>query len=149
MASGMRAVTIVRRQLLIALVLLLSVGNAGAAQTQEEQQAAALGQPFELAVGATQTIQETGLQLTFTAVTEDSRCPPDVQCIWAGRVVIEVWAQAPNEEGQMLSLSTMETMASYAGQVISLHNISPPAQPAGVGIPPENYRAELLVTLPN
>jgi hypothetical protein len=131
------------------LLLVMCLGGPLAAQETEQPPQPALGQPFELAVGEMQTIAETGLQLTFTAVTEDSRCPSNVQCIWAGRVVIEVWAQAPNEEGQVLSLSSMETTASYAGQAIELRNVSPPAQPAGMGIPAEDYRAELVVTLAN
>jgi hypothetical protein len=131
------------------LLLVMCLSGPTAAKETEPPPQVILGQPFELAVGETKTIAETGLQLTFATVTEDSRCAPDVQCTWAGRVVIEVWAQAPNEEGQVLSLSTMEATASYAGQVIELHNISPPAQPAGVGIPPEDYRAEVVVTLAN
>lgn len=41
-----------------------------------------LGQPFTLTPGKSVTID--GVKITFAAVGQDSRCPPDVQCIWEG-----------------------------------------------------------------
>lgn len=44
--------------------------------------------PTEIALGQTTTIDKT--KITFTAVIEDSRCPTNVQCIWAGRAKVLV-----------------------------------------------------------
>jgi hypothetical protein len=44
--------------------------------------------PAEIALGQTTTIDKT--KITFTAVIEDSRCPTNVQCIWAGRAKVLV-----------------------------------------------------------
>jgi hypothetical protein len=44
-------------------------------------------------VGDTVPIGSEGLALTFLAVSEDSRCPTDVVCIWAGRATILVHIQ--------------------------------------------------------
>lgn len=41
--------------------------------------------PFETA-----KISESGLRLTFKSLIEDSRCPEDVNCITAGKVVVVV-----------------------------------------------------------
>jgi hypothetical protein len=53
---------------------------------------AALGQEFTLRVGEQVQIKETGLKISFSAVTEDSRCPKGVDCIWAGngKVVVQI-----------------------------------------------------------
>lgn len=53
---------------------------------------ASLGQEFKLRVGERVVIKEAGLNITFSAVAEDSRCPEGVNCIWAGngRVIVKV-----------------------------------------------------------
>lgn len=38
--------------------------------------------------GVNQTIRLHDLSIRATEVVEDSRCPTDVQCVWAGRVVV-------------------------------------------------------------
>ena len=57
-----------------------------------------LGEPFELAFEKTAYIESADLLVRFFNVTEDSRCPADVQCIWAGQVtvVIEVKQNTTN-----------------------------------------------------
>lgn len=42
---------------------------------------------FSLHIGQEKLITQ-GLSLKFTAVTEDSRCPENTQCVWAGRVTV-------------------------------------------------------------
>lgn len=44
--------------------------------------------PTEIGIGQTTTIDNA--KITFNAVIEDSRCPTNVQCIWAGRAIISV-----------------------------------------------------------
>jgi hypothetical protein len=45
---------------------------------------ASLGQEFNLPVGKTFNIHGEGTAIKFVEVTNDSRCPKGVQCIWAG-----------------------------------------------------------------
>lgn len=45
---------------------------------------AMLGQDFTLRPGESVRLAGTRSTFTFVAVPEDSRCPPNVQCIWAG-----------------------------------------------------------------
>ena len=51
-----------------------------------------INQPFSLRSGGYATWNESTV-FQFGAVTEDSRCPPDVTCVWEGRLAIEgkVW----------------------------------------------------------
>jgi hypothetical protein len=51
---------------------------------------AALSRPFNLAVNQTAYIESADLAVKFVKVTEDSRCPSDVVCVWEGRVSILV-----------------------------------------------------------
>ena len=48
----------------------------------------ALGTPFVLTVGASAKL--VNWSLTFVRVVSDSRCPPKVQCVWAGDAIIEL-----------------------------------------------------------
>lgn len=48
------------------------------------------GAEFNLALGQTATLSGTAYRLTFNRVAEDSRCPTDVVCVWAGDAKIEL-----------------------------------------------------------
>lgn len=48
--------------------------------------------PFELTFNQQGTLSANGTQLTvqFTQLVEESRCPPNIECIWAGQVAIKL-----------------------------------------------------------
>ena len=52
------------------------------------QTSAPIGESFSLKLGETTRVDDTDLSLKFVAVTQDSRCPRDVQCIVAGEAVV-------------------------------------------------------------
>ena len=52
--------------------------------------AAGSGVQVEVEIGETVPISSDGLALTFLEVSEDSRCPSDVVCVWAGRATISI-----------------------------------------------------------
>jgi len=45
---------------------------------------------FQLKIGQTASIESKNIKLRFLNVTEDSRCPADVVCIWEGQVTVLV-----------------------------------------------------------
>lgn len=51
---------------------------------------ASLGVPFTLAPEGTAEFEGSDIYVKFIEVTEDSRCPSDVVCIWAGQVSVSV-----------------------------------------------------------
>lgn len=51
---------------------------------------AEMGRPFSLGFGQTANVQAVDIEVKFSNVTEDSRCPFDVVCIWEGQVSILV-----------------------------------------------------------
>lgn len=67
--------------------IVMSADSAGDEVTQ-----ARVGQEFSVKLGQQLKIEGEDLQIKFAAVTEDSRCPADVNCIWAGnaRVALDL-----------------------------------------------------------
>ena len=75
--------------LMLTGVALLGGHRVAAAQT------ARVGREFELKVGRVVTLDGGGLRVGLARVESDSRCPVDVNCVWAGNaeVVFEVGAR--------------------------------------------------------
>ena len=50
-----------------------------------------------LSAGATAPVKGTDLQVTFVGVIEDSRCPTDTTCVWAGEVNVKLSMKLGNQ----------------------------------------------------
>ena len=48
------------------------------------------GVAFTLPLGKTAAVSGNGTRITFNRVTDDSRCPVDVVCVWAGDAKLEL-----------------------------------------------------------
>src|SRR5437867_704588 len=107
--------------------------------------AAEIGQPFALKVKQTAHIESAGLDVTFVNVTEDSRCPSDVTCIWAGKVSVVVDVKAPDRSSQLtLTLSGGQSEAkSFDNYSIRLADIQPYPE-STKKIAPSDYVVTLL-----
>lgn len=48
--------------------------------------------PFELKINQSAVVSANGssINVKFIQLVEESRCPPNVQCIWAGRVAVKL-----------------------------------------------------------
>ena len=83
--------------LLVAAVLTLGLAGCGSNGTVPEQpdgpsqgnSTVVLGRDFTLRPGESIRLPPRSL-LSFVAVPEDSRCPPEVQCIWAGNAELSL-----------------------------------------------------------
>jgi hypothetical protein len=90
------------------------------------------------------------LGIKFEEVTEDSRCPRGVTCIWAGRVtcVVEIthdessYRMALTEPG----LSDEYSRESYEEYGLAFHVTPYPEE--GKKIPPDEYSLRLTVSKP-
>ena len=104
-----------------------------------------LEQEFELAIDQRVPLDTTGATLRFVAVPEDSRCPSDVVCVWAGnaRVLLRVHRE-DGEHTVTLNTTTEPRRATVAGFEIQLNDLSPLPR-AGAPISPAQYRAKLEV----
>jgi len=74
------------RSLSIALAMIFLLAGAGCvtSKTPVQTETVHFATPIELAIGQTITFED-GLQATLAEIN-DSRCPADVQCIWAGEL---------------------------------------------------------------
>jgi hypothetical protein len=69
----------------------LSIGLTGLAPSAATAQVEAIQQvpaDVQMHVGETATLEGGALQLSMVQVSEDSRCPMDVMCVWMGRAVV-------------------------------------------------------------
>ena len=73
----------------IALMLGAMLSVASACATMETV-AAEPGITFDLPLGKTAVVSGTSTRITFNQVTDDSRCPIDVVCVWAGDAKIQL-----------------------------------------------------------
>jgi hypothetical protein len=57
-----------------------------------------LDQAFQLRIHQKAVLASDNIKIKFLKVTQDSRCPANVQCIWAGQVeiVVKVWENGKN-----------------------------------------------------
>lgn len=144
---------------LTALLFLLCVGTAAllgcARATPEGSQGdgeavrVTLGQEFELRVGQRAAVEGEGFTVRFDSVANDSRCPTDVDCVWAGNaeVMIEV---AGDGDPARLMLNThggeqYPTEARHGPYTVALVALSP--LPSGDSpVAAEEYMATLVVS---
>ena len=67
---------------------------------------ASLDEPFQLTIDGSAQV-EKDLTVTFVELIEDSRCPPDVVCVWAGQVMVLVDIKVGERNFGTLKLSTI------------------------------------------
>lgn len=63
------------------------------------------GETFALASGERVALADRGT-LRYVRVVKDSRCPPDVQCVWAGDAEVEFEWTAAGDRPETFSLHT-------------------------------------------
>jgi hypothetical protein len=110
---------------------------------------AAIGEEISIQVFDTVSYCNQDLSLTFNAYPNDSRCPSDVTCIWAGFVEVELLINQKGKES-VLKLSTepnasgLPVQAKVGEYNIKLIDVIP--YPAiNVRIDPNQFRVVLVV----
>ena len=114
-------------------------------------QTARVGREFEVKVGRVVTLDGGGLRVRFARVASDSRCPVDVNCVWAGsaEVLVEVGGRRWREK-QTLTLNTNAggqgaSEAKFGRYTVKLVNLNPRPR-SNRKIAPGRYTATLLVS---
>ena len=88
------------------LLSLLFLVLLGASQRPANKKAVQLDREFDLRIGQAAILTAAGLGISFTAVTEDSRCPQGVDCIWAGNAIVQISLSKDHAGSQDLDLNT-------------------------------------------
>ena len=110
----------------------------------------AIGEEFTMTVHEVVVVDDTHVLISFDAVTEDSRCPTDVQCPWEGNAAVrlELSSQIAEFAPQPRTLNTsLEPQSTdFMGLTIRLVDVAPYPSTAGQPIDPESYVVKLVVT---
>ena len=106
-----------------------------------------LTREFRLRVGERTEVGDEGLAIAFLGVQEDSRCPIDVDCIWAGdaEVVLEVVIGRRAAETIVLHSALEPKVVVHADHGIRLVELEPDPL-STVPIRQRNYVATLSVS---
>ena len=102
---------------------------------------------FTLSIGESVQV-EGGLGfIKIIKVLEDSRCPVDVTCVWAGNVKIELEIMDSDRKKISIFLNTgvKPNKLSLQGYALQLISILPP-KVEGVSISPEQFQVKLRIT---
>lgn len=109
---------------------------------------APLGAPFRVGVGQSVRLESAGFELGFDQVLEDSRCPADAICVWAGTARLKAWLRAAGEPRREIELKTFPKapLATF-GYTVEVEALEPFPY-SNVRIDPRGYVATLIVKRP-
>jgi hypothetical protein len=107
---------------------------------------ARLGEPFDVRVTETAYIADTRLSIRVDAVPEDSRCPSDAVCVWAGNARVSLTLRDGSNSDAAAVNSTLQPQAvDRWGYTVRLVDVQP-ATRAGQPIAAEAYVIRLVAT---
>ena len=132
-----------KRATLTACGLLLAASGCTGVQTAAVVEP---GASFTLAPGETAAVRGTDARLTFKRVTEDSRCPVDVTCVWAGDAKIEITISRNGAVGdtRILGITPPKQEATVGNLRIRFVSLAPVPRQADANVP-RKYLAEFVV----
>lgn len=110
---------------------------------------APLDQDVTLAIGTAVEFGPSRVRVRFDGVLQDSRCPTDVQCVWAGNAAARVRVQISSDVEQTIDLNTNvgAKEARFDGYVLRLVSLGP--DPVSTSrIEPAAYRLTVRVERP-
>ncbi len=125
---------------LLSLALIL-----GAAKCKEEADLFfTLGDTFKLKLGEAGACTCKAVGIQFTAVTEDSRCPKNTNCVWAGEIKTSMIINGTTYELKLGGDSKPAPPVEVEGYSVQLLEVNP-YPVAGEKIDPASYVAKLIV----
>lgn len=119
-------------------------------RTDGATRAARLGREFKLRAGQRITLKEGNLRIKFASVENESRCPTNVTCVWAGNATVLLEIGTRNGRGKSLKLNTsgsekLSDEGKYRDYKVKLVGLSPYPQD-GRNIAARDYTVTLLVS---
>lgn len=119
---------------------------AGVEADRELADAVDVGQAFRLPVGHRARVGDDGLVIGFRGVLEDSRCPTDVDCVWAGDAAVALTLAVGRAGTRTVTLHTsVEPRAQTVGDlVVRLTGLTPEPHTRRP-IDPDSYVASVIV----
>lgn len=102
------------------------------------------GGVITLEVGEIQTVGTITIRLDD--VSQDYRCPIDVQCIQAGAIVANV-SMRSGKQSETRIFPSDEVPYIFAGHTVAISAVAPPARSSRTFIPKEEYKVTFTVAL--
>ena len=124
------------------LLSCLALAACGAAPGQPLRTAAP-GTEITLEAGAAVAVPAANLNVQFVDVLEDSRCPLDTTCVWAGEVKVRLAIQRVSQAATMVVVAEGGSVPAGEHRVTLVRVEPRPASTARIA--PREYRATLKV----
>ena len=104
------------------------------------------GTSFTLPVGKTAAVKGTDTRLTFREVREDSRCPTDVTCVWAGdaKIAVVISRNGVPDETRIMSITPPNNETRSDNLRIRFVSLAPVPRQADANTP-RSYVAQFIV----
>lgn len=106
-------------------------------------QAASLGTNVVLAIGQRAAFDSARVDVRLVSIVEDSRCPSDATCIWAGRVVARLAVGKASQATAEYDVAEGES-ATTNGFEVTVTKVSP-APTAKRKVAQQDYRVAVKV----
>ena len=107
---------VIMKTLILALVVILGTTVVASAQKS-----------VTLRHGQQKTAGSTHLIIKFVSVVEDSRCPTDANCVWAGNAKIKILVKDPKGRSREFELNSnlADKTALFGGYEIGMTKLVP------------------------
>jgi hypothetical protein len=107
-------------KLILALILTFVFGGLQTAQAQVNQE-------FRLQVNRQKTVAGGRLTVKFLSVLEDSRCPADANCVWAGNAKVQIKVSRGRGKAKIFELNTnlAPQIVTFEGYEIKMGRLTP------------------------
>jgi len=128
---------------IVLLAIVMNLSGCGSDEIQFH-----LNEEFYLSAGQYGVVSGENLQIKFTEVTEDSRCPKDVTCVWAGRATCEIELMQSGLSNRM-TLTQPGLTDEYSKTAYEEYELTfrvTPYPGAGKKIPKDAYRLYIIVS---
>jgi hypothetical protein len=109
---------------------------------------ARLGQEFDVRIGETAAIGDEPLTVVFEQVVEDSRCPANTTCVWAGTAVVRLGLRVGDTARGTVNLQTLPEVGAegvFQKYRLRLVRLAPTPRDSS-RIPVEQYVLTLIVS---
>jgi hypothetical protein len=128
---------------IVSFAACVNQGNVGPNGTAPPIQVAS-GHEFEIAVGQEAHLLGTTITIRFGGISQDSRCPSDVRCVWAGNAVARFTLSSAEASAIEITLNTgvEPRKLVFSGYEIRLVGLEPLLK-SGSSVPPGDYVATL------
>jgi hypothetical protein len=115
---------------------------ASEAASSDAARAVDLPATVTLAPGERVIARGPDLAVRFADVSEDSRCPEGVTCVWAGRAVVQL--EVGDGEAPTVALEVGGASREVRGLSLAAEALDPHPR-ADAATPPEDYRLRLRI----